>query len=379
MDDKIELQTYKYDINIQLEEYFENDGINASYLKLKISGNDLYIKLINSLRRCVQTMIPTYAIPPELINIVANTTKAYNNDYMRSRLCELPVLGVDNDLYYLEDNYWRDVKYDDSLREKHESEKNVELYVNVINKKSERINVTTNDIKMIINNELVNPYNKEYPILIIKLKEGEKFECEMRAVLGVGLVNERWGHANNSFYSYDPKKNICIFTVEGNQQCNEYDILIKGCKCLITKLTNIKNDFKLKLESKEIVEDCRLDLVLKNENHTIGEILNYELQNNKEILWSGITKPDYLIDEILIKMESIKSSKSPFNAIFDSIDELINKYSHIGKLIYNINDKFVYKKKHVKSDTDTDTDTDSESDFKTTKESKKMPIKKNKK
>ena len=381
MSGEIELKTHKYDINIKLEEYFENDGINAGFLKLKISGKDIYVKLINSLRRCVQTMLPTYAIPPELITIVSNTTNAYNNDYMRSRLCELPVLGIECGLSYLEDKYWRDIKYDDVLREKHEDEKNIELYVNVVNRKSEKLNVTTNDIKIIVNGEMISPYNKDYPILIIKLREGEKFECMMKAVLGVGLANERWGHANNSYYSYDDKTNTCILTVEGNQQCNEYNILVKACKCLITKLTNIKNDFKKKLESKEITEEKRLDLYLKNENHTIGEILNYELQSNKNILLSGITKPDYLIDEILIKIESTGSVKSPFNAIFDSIDELIKKYSHIGKLINDLNGSYIYKKKSkVVSDTETETETEtSESETSETETSEsEIEIKKNK-
>ena len=358
MSEEVELKTHKYDINIKLEEYFEHDGINSSYLKLNISGNDVYVKLINSLRRCVQTMLPTYAIPPELITIVSNSTKAYNNDYMRSRLCELPVLGIESKIFYLEDKYWRDIKYDDDMRDKHKDEMNVEMYIDVVNKKSERINVTTNDIRMIINSELISPYNKEYPILIIKLKEGEKFECMMKAVLGVGLSNQRWAHANNAYYSYDDDTHTCIFTVEGNQQCNEYNILVKACKCLITKLTNIKNDLKKKLESKD-------------ENHTIGEILNYELQSNKTISWSGITKPDYLIDEILIKLESNSTTKSPFNAIFDSIDELIKKYSHIGKLIDELGSRNNYKKKSkVMADTESYSDSESDSD---------LEIKKNKK
>ena len=58
--------------------------------------------------------------------------------------------------------------------------------------------------------------------------------------------------------------------------------------------TRSEKEIKIKMESKELVDEKILFIELENEDHTIGEILNYELQNN-ENLFSAVSKPNHLI------------------------------------------------------------------------------------
>ena len=71
-----------FDIKINEAEHNPYTGKNFEFLDLKFSGKDTNIKLINSIRRACADNIPKYAFPRELIKISANTTVAYNNDYM---------------------------------------------------------------------------------------------------------------------------------------------------------------------------------------------------------------------------------------------------------------------------------------------------------
>ena len=338
----IVFKTHGYDIKVVELENHKTNGLDASWLSLKFSGKDLNLKLINTLRRASSNNVPTYAIPNELINIKpdGNTTVAFNNDYMRLRLTQLPVLGIEAELYDLHPKYWKqsDVDYSDRNRLKHPSEQRVEFFIDKHNETTQIINVTTHDMTMYINGNINKTYNDYEPILLIKLRPNDKFTCSMNAVLGVGERHAIWKHARNCFY--DEKENGDIeFTIEGNFQCHEYDILLKTCKFLINKYNILKKQLLDKIAKKEILPERIINFVLDDEDHTIGEPLNYEFQNHENIISSGLSKPDHLIRSILIRIVASEKVKSPLNPMLESIDILINKFSHIGKQLENLKKK----------------------------------------
>lgn len=343
--DTIILESHKFDIKVEEVEFHQYNGLDASWLTLKILGNDINIKIVNALRRVASNNLPMYAFPTELINITTNTTVAFNNDYMRLRLSQLPVMGVDSGLCSLSEKYWYKVNYADLQREKHPKEKTVEFYIKNKNDSINIVSVTTNDIIVTIDGENINPYNKEYPILLVKLRPNDKFECHMKAVLGVGENHVIWKGARNCYYDEINKdnKNEYIFTIEGNQQCHEYEMMIRTCKFIIEKLINIKNDLIKQIESKQISQDKIIYFKLEQEDHTIGEILNYEFQDHKDIITSGLSKPDYLIKAVLIKVTSVAKVNTPLNAMLESIDILKNKFSHLGKIFYDLYSDLGYK------------------------------------
>lgn len=354
MTEDIQLKRHKYDMKIEDIEYKEVDGIHSSYLVLKMSGKDFNIKLANSLRRASINNVPAYAIPKELITIKTNNAVAFDNDAMKLRLSQFPVLGVENDLYFLPEKYWAKDKtnYADPKREKHSSEKNIEFYVNEHNNSANIINITTNDLEVHVDGERIYPYDAENPLLLIELQPNNRFTCHMKAALGVGERDVIWTSARNAYYDEDEKdtkNNTLTFTIEGNNQSTEYQILVKTCKFMIKKYTDLKVNIEEKITKKEIAEEKIIYLKLDNEDHTLGEPLNYEFQDHPDILRSGLTQPDRLIKSILIKVETVDGHKSPLDAIVKCIDIVINKFHHIGSLLEEIVPKNTTKSKEIKT------------------------------
>jgi len=340
-EDTFTFKNNKYDIKIEEKEYHKSNGLNASWLTLVCSGDDFNIKLLNSLRRTVVNNIPMYAFSPELISIDINTSVAFDTDYMTARLSNLPVVGIDPDLYFLPEKYWYKVNYADTKREKHATEQHVEFYLNYHNNSANVVSVTTNDASVYIESVQVKPYSNQYPILLIKLKPNERFKCYMKATLGVGEKNVIWKGARNSFYDeieVSGKKKY-EFTIEANNQCTEYNLLVRACKFLMKKITDIKNDLQSRINLKQIPIDKSYNYKLEQEDYTVGIILNEEFQDHKDIVFSGLSKPDHLVKAILIKVVSATSVKSPLNAMMECMDNLVKKYAHIGFLISNINKK----------------------------------------
>lgn len=346
MSEKIILKEYGYNIKVKEIENHKSNGLDSSFLTLLFSGKDFNIKLANSIRRVSCNSLPMYAFASDLIKIDTNTSIAFDNDYMITRLANLPVIGIEPKPFFLPEKFWHGVKYSDINREKHETEQQLELHVNYHNTTNKVVPVTTNDCNIYIDGDLVTPYNKKYPILLIKLKPNEKFKCTMKAVLGVGKSHASWDGARNAYYDEvevdeeikDDEKKIKL-TIEANNQISEYEILVRACKFLIYKISILKDDFEKKIKTKEILDEQIINLKLEQEDHTIGEILNYEFQNHQDIMASGLSKPDHLIRAILIKITATQKNKPLSLSMIESMDILIKKISHIGKLIVDLQKK----------------------------------------
>jgi len=332
MAEEIIFKKSKFNIDVEEIDKHVAKGYEASWYRIKFSGDDIYIQMVNSLRRVAINEVPTYAIPVELIKIETNTSTAFNNDYMKLRLGFLPIYGVHCNLSWLDKIYYDKVNFADQTRDKHEDEQLVEIYINSENNTTDNINVTTNDVTMYVDGTKIEPYNRKFPILIIKLRPNEKFKCTMNAVLGIGEMNARWKTVRNGNYMENDKGEF-ILTLEGNQQSSEYVILIKSCKCLIKKLMNIKTMINTKLHKKELSDENPLKIKLDGEDNTIGEIINYEMQSHtQDILFAGVARTDYYVKTITFTIQTVEKVR-PIDLFIESVDLLIKKYSHIGKLL----------------------------------------------
>lgn len=332
-------KTGKFNIKIAENDYHKSLGFDESSLTLLFSGNDVNIKMINALRRVSYNNLPMYAFPPELIKIETNTMVAFNNDNMRLYLSQLPVAGIDSKLFTMQEKYWYGINYADQRREKHPNEQSYELYINAHNTTDKIIPVTTNDALVYIDGEQIKPYSQKYPLLLAKLRPDDKFKCSMKAVLGLGERHAIWKGASTAYYDelIDGDKKSYVFSIESNYQCSEYELLIRSCKFLIRKLSELRDDLDHKIKSGEIKHEKMIYFKLEQDDHTIGEIINYEFQDHKDILGSGVSRPDHLVKAILIKIQCVPNLKSPLNAMLESLDLLINKYRHIGKLFVELN------------------------------------------
>jgi DNA-directed RNA polymerase subunit L len=320
----------KFDISVKVRSYTPIKDYKSSNLCVEFKGKDMYFKLINTISRVACSYLPTYAFAPQLINITENTCIAYDNQYLQLRLSNLPIYNVDLDIYHLHDKYWKNVNYNDINREKHPSEKDIRIYINANNNTKDIKYVTTNDIEMYIDSELKNNmYNKKNPILLIKLRPGDSFKCDMTAVLGVGESHTIWRNAVNSYAPYEDDK--CVLYIHSNGQESEYVILIKSCKHILKRLEDIRKVIEDKVSKQEIKNIEYLNLIIDGEEHTMGEIINYEFQSHPNLI-SGFSKPDLLIKSASFKICAQDPSKM-IKSIYESIDSLISKYNYILNLV----------------------------------------------
>jgi len=321
-----------FDINIKLKSFIPRKDFKSSSMCVEFSGKDVSPKLINTLGRVASNGVPSYAFHPQLIQIEENTCPAYDNQYLQLRLSNLPLYDMPLDLFYLNDKFWKGYSYADSGREKHPKEQEIKAYVNFHNNSNEIKFVTTNDLKLYIDGDLKNIYNKDYPLLLIKLRPNDTFKCNMTATLGNGEAHTIFKASINSFSTYEEKDGIfrCELNLQSNGQDTEHSILIKSVKHVIKRLEDVKEQLENRIKNYELKNDKLLSLLMDGEDHTIGEILNYEFQNNEQ-LFSAVSKPNHLVKSITFKIESA-DPKNILSDIFTTIDNLISKYRFILNL-----------------------------------------------
>lgn len=330
-----------FDISIKQLQYHESNGLNEHYLVLKFTGADFHVKLLNTLRRICTNYIPVYAYAREAISIKENTSDAFNNDMMSLDLSLMPVIGVDPQLYELDEKYWYGVNYLDPERLKHPSEKNIEFHLNKHNNSLDYVRVTTNEARTTIDGDEIKMYNEKYPLLLIELAANQTFKCHMKGVLGIAenpKSGALWKSAMNAYYD-ETSPGEFKFTVYGNDMFSEKELLIRSCKFAVSKMSKLKQFIIDKVNSKELVAAKKMEFVFDNEDHTTGEPINYELQNHKDIVYSGLKKPDLLIKSVIIKAECSKNIESPIQPLLDAIETVRDKFHKIGHLLENLNNK----------------------------------------
>ena len=104
----------------------------------------------------------------------------------------------------------------------------------------------------------------------------------------------------------------------------------------IMVLSDLKIELDRRIKSKEIDDDKTIFFVLDGEDHTMGEILNYEFQEHKDIIFSGVSKPDTQISSMLFKITCAPSKKNPFDAMNECIDNLSKKTDFVKNKITNL-------------------------------------------
>jgi DNA-directed RNA polymerase subunit L len=336
--------------NIKVEELKKRPrkGLHSSKLVLKLSGSSINYAIVNTIRRCALDEVPCYAFCNKSIDIEANTS-IFNNDMMRLRLSQLPIYNTSPDVINLDIEYW-DVDYGNSERLVHPDDtKLIEIYIDIENNKDEVYSVTTNDCKYYLDStEIECPYDKKYPILLVKLRRSEVFKCHMKGVLGLGIKNNIWSSVNTCFYEdLDNPENITKdtkhtdineteveshkfkLTIESNGQMDEYEILKRICNIVKYRLLKIKDNVKTKYDHIVKPSDNVVNVVLEDENHTIGHILNYTIQSNKKVLFAGYSKPDLLINSVVLSIAA--DEISPLEAFYKGIDDVISLFTTLDK------------------------------------------------
>lgn len=326
----------KIDINIEENYKQEFNGLQHSYLELKLSGKTISPVLVNTIRRLCYDYVPMYAFSKDNITIEKNTS-IFNNDYMKLRLSTITIPKIVNEIYYLEDQYWKDINIGDPNRPKHPNDKKVlEMYVHAHNNTKDILNVTTEHCKLYEDGvELKDRFDPKFPCLIIQLRPDETFSCKCNGALSIGKLGAMWYAAGNVFYDSEDEKEY-KFTIESQGQMDEYEILHKACRVLKEKINYTKQLIK---EQQFDNNTSKMEIVLYNEDHTLGGIINDQLQNHKNIVYSGLAKPSLLTDRMIIKF--VTKNNKPIDTFVETLDYITEIFDTIQDKIEDLGSKFI--------------------------------------
>lgn len=340
--------TTKFDINIEEIEKHETKDLEYSSLVLKFSGKDVNEILTNTLRRIMLNNIPVYAFAPECI-IIDENSSIFNNDQIKVRISQLPIIETQLDIAYLPEKYWLDVNYSSTTRIKHASEKDIEIYVQITNDDENIKYVTTNDIQYRVDGKIIkNKYNQKYPIVLLKLKPTQSFKCKMKAVLGIGERNAIWSAAGNVYHNIvinekNDEINHILLYIESHGQFDEYELIYKACQYMKEKIIDMKKKISEIHESDEKKNNSMksVEITLDNESHTIGGLVISILQDRNDVEYAGVGKINELVKQITLNIKYKKETIKPLQPIFESFDQVSNIMSFVQDKIYKLGKKFI--------------------------------------
>jgi DNA-directed RNA polymerase subunit L len=316
----------------------EFKNLQQSQLILEISGKSATCTLVNSLRRLVIDYIPTYAFTKELITIERNSS-VFDNDYMALRLSQITPQKIQNKIEFLEDKYWKEINYSNPERLKHPDDKTlIEFYINTKNNTKDILNVTTNDSKMYVDGEEIKMFDEKYPHLIVKLKPEQTFICRCVGSLGVGKRHNIWSAVSTAYYEEIAENKYKLF-IESQGQMDEYDALYKACTIMKEKILYTREYIKDNYDTPQMKNEKKISIKIENEDHTLGNVLTEAIQHNKGILYAGLSKPYFMVDTIIIKLESVE--KNPLKYVYESCDDVMSQFDDIQKIIKKIGGKYI--------------------------------------
>lgn len=315
-------------ISLKTLEYKKRTETEQSKLviEIKVDKYEHPINIVNTIRRTIFSQIPQYAFEPSVMQFTVNTS-IMNNDMLRSYLSQFPIYDIDSERCYIEPitDY---IEYTKKSLEYNE-DKHIDMYIGVKNTTNKIIQVTTNDIKYVINNEMVkNPYNEKYPLLIVELKPGQEINCKLVGVIGIPQKDIIFSPVSNCYYTYENKDktinkvddNKFIFNIFSTGQLTEYKILDKACDNIIYNLQLLNNKIKAFLNNTNENVINRFDIPLINSS--ICKLINDQLQLDSKVKYAGLEQPSLL--DRFYKMKIILDKSYKIDDIIDIIDNNIN-------------------------------------------------------
>ncbi len=275
------------------KEIFYDSSYGKSKLKLELSNTSYHI--VNSIRREIFTSIPIYAFTDTIIDY--NTSYYINNDHLKETIKHLPVYGID---------------------------KNSQMVISLSfeNNTPDNYIVTTSDAEYYLNDKKIEcPY--KIPMVIIILKPQEKISFSSTTTLGTEQDHVCYT-AVAAIGMEEIKSNTYTLTIESTGQLKEYTILNIAIDNLINRLTSLLNIVKnLTSLRSETFNNNEGTIVIENEDHTLGSLIVYGLQQHKKILTAAYCVPHPHKSEVHLIYKTEKTS-----SILQTIEETVELLTH---------------------------------------------------
>lgn len=318
------------DVVIRLNKKIDNSDPNFAIYNLYNTNHSI----VNALRRTILSDIPLWVFngfpklirgakkyEPETIQIFNNTTRL-NNEIIKQRLANIPIHlndKIDYSNYIFSLNVPNKNHKDITHEVKYITTNDFDIYENEDNlKKKIKKNVNEGDFNPFppfvinstknfilitrLNPKISDQIPEEKLELICKLtkhtaKENGCFNavscCSYSYLQDISKLDEKWnefcGKDETKLKDPNERKNwnnlngkrVCHkdkfkFIIEslGIYSCKE--LLIKACKILIKKLKTLNTEIKMSMKSLKHA----IDIILINEDYTIGKVLEYVIYEN---------------------------------------------------------------------------------------------------
>ena len=304
-------------------------------LELNIKGDDINYIIMNTLRRTILTHIPIYAFTE--FNFKKNKS-IFNGNYLKLRLKNLPVWGLENkiDIFTLEKQIPNQNINDEAIEEDNDQDNTqtdlnsstlnqLTMFVDYTSSSKEIVTVTTDHAKFYYSEKKIDcPY--PVPIPLVKLQPEQSITFSAITSLGIEKTSAIFSAVSVCYY-IEKTSNEYQFIIESKGQLDEKRIIDVAIINILNKLENIGKNVS------SVVDDSKLEgeIILINEDNTMGNLLSYGLQKHKDIKFAGYNIPHLLVDKAIIHYE-LKSKKQINDVFNDVIEDTIKIFKKIQSL-----------------------------------------------
>jgi DNA-directed RNA polymerase subunit L len=332
------IQNISYDV-IEYDSTYGN-----TRLEIKIKGSDINYIILNTIRRSILSYIPNYAFTE--FNFKKNNT-IFNNNYLKLRLSNIPVWGIENNLEIFtpkkkiiddvineeaineEDNINDDIDLNPETNNKLNSStlKQLTMFVDYKSTDNDIITVTTDHAKFYYEEKKIDsPY--KIPIPLVKLQPKQTITFSVITTVGIEEQHSMYSVVSGCFYN-EINDNDYNLIIESRGGINEKRIIHVGLINIIDKLKNVIKNIPDKIDDKK----QKGEIILNNEDSTLGNLLSYGLQKHKDIKFAGFNIPHPLEQKVKIHYE-LNSNK-----IIDVLSDVVDYFVNLFENIYTKNSK----------------------------------------
>ncbi len=301
------------DIEYNLKNYDPNYGNTC--MTINISGKDIDYVIINTIRRAILTYIPNYAFTE--FNFKKNTT-IFNNNYLKLRINNIPVLGIENNLeiyvpkkkslieetIYEEENINDDIDLNPEILNLNSSTlKQLTMFVDYTSTEKDVMSVTTDHAKFYYAEKKIDsPY--KIPIQLVKLQPNQTITFSVITSVGIEKQNAIYSVVSVCYYKELSETNY-DFIVESRGLINEKRIIHVALINLVDKLKNIFKPITNTIDNKKL----KGEILIMNEDDTMGNLISHGMKKHKDIKFAGYNIPHPLEEKVLIHYELKEGGK----------------------------------------------------------------------
>lgn len=288
--------------------------------------------VVNTFRRVIMQDVPHFAFNPDKISIKRNTT-AWHNDYLRLRLSNIPVYGLENNrmAYTRFIHEHPKVVLGGTLDESTDGigDDILAMSVNIEHSDAQtqcRM-VTTSDCNFTINGRpITNPYeNREMLICVLRL--GECIQLTAQSHMSVPREHPRYATVGNVWFKEESDGHRLFFETRPGISGDE--VLYRARDIILKKLNVIRLRTKEQGHLKVTKKGLAGEFQIEHDKFTIPELLSYFLQDHPSIVFSGYRCDHMLGNLATIYFKCTEDIHKILDDVYKEIDQATAKFIKI--------------------------------------------------